>query len=111
MSDENKPPEDFMKNFAIMMPTGPTKYKKSKKYFGWYVLWVGEWVGIKRYKRIVPVRSDLIQDFLFWKFAKPIEPQYGFRSWTINGFDNIQYFGNRTKKYTDGNKEKPADKP
>lgn len=58
-----------------MMPMDSIKAQKK----GWNCFWMGRWVGIRYYKRIVPVRQDLIFDFLFWKFVKPLnrtDPQF-----------------------------------
>lgn len=92
MTEENKPPEDHLKNFAMMMPKGPAQYMKNpKKIFGWSIIWNG-W-PIRFFKRITPVRQDYIFVFFSWTFVKEIgrtpSEGYGFRSWTIEGFENI----------------------
>jgi len=59
-------------NYGIIIPTGPSNIKVPKTFFGWACLSMKRWVGIKRYKRITPVRRDLIFDFMFWKFVKSL---------------------------------------
>ncbi len=64
--------------WGMLIPTGVTILKQ-KKYFGWYVLFMKKWVGFKRWRRTVPVRDDLIINFMFWYFVKPLlndRPQF-----------------------------------
>jgi hypothetical protein len=83
MNENNKPADDYRKNFGMMIPTSPTPIKKYPKYFGWSCIRM-KWVGIRCYKRIVPVRSDKVFDFLFWKFVKPIKQKPGTITYITN---------------------------
>lgn len=84
MKQGDKPSGDYLKNFAMMIPTSLTPIKKYPKYFGWSCISMKKWVSIKYYKRIVPVRSDKIIDFLFWKFVKPIKCKPGSITYITN---------------------------
>lgn len=94
MSEDNKP-SDSLNNFGMIIPTSCTPIKKYPKYFGWSCISMKKWVGIRYYKRIVPVRADKIFDFLFWRFVKPIKQKPG-------TMETITYITNRT---TNGKKE------
>jgi len=64
--------KEHLKNYGIFIPIGPTQTKVPRTVFGWACCKMKRWVGIKKYKRITPVRSDMIFDFLFWRFVKSL---------------------------------------
>lgn len=67
-------------HWGMVFPNKAMKRKRYLKIFGYYCLWIGRWVGIKKYVRDVPARTDIVIDFLFWKFIKEIRP----KKWTTN---------------------------
>lgn len=92
MQNEN---DSYVRNVGFIIPSGVAIDAKGRKIKmqrnGWNVLFMKRWVGIKRYKRIVPVRQDLIIDFLWWRFVKPLYRQIpkwtdnpdGSKTWTL----------------------------
>ena len=100
--DMKREPCNGFKNFAMMIPSGATKIKRYPKFRGWAILWIGKWVGFRKYEQVIPTRHDKIIHFMWWKLVKPIPAPYSFRSWNIPSFkvDEMKTF---TEKYGNEN--------
>jgi hypothetical protein len=64
-----------MQNYGMLIPQGASVIIKERKYFGWHVLFMKKWVGFKKWRRTVPVRDDMIINFMFWYFVKPLNDE------------------------------------
>jgi hypothetical protein len=66
---------EYKDNFGMLIPATTIKVSRGLKLFGWHVLFMKKWVGFKKWRRTVPVRDDLIINFMFWYFVKPMHDE------------------------------------